>query len=146
MEHRLATIVVGGLLPALFYGLAGFLQKASARAGGTVSLYLMGFGFATMVMGAIYGLLVIEPRVTLRPLGLAAFAGALFAAGAGLISFALIRFDAPLSQLSPLYNMNILVSVLLGLFIFSELAEVSAIRLLIGTLLVLAGGWLVATA
>lgn len=146
MEARLAPLIIGGMLPALFYGLAGFLQKASARAGGTVSLYLVGFGLATMVTGLAYGALVAEPRLTLRPLSLAVLAGALFATGAGLISYALIRFDAPLSKLSPLYNMNILVSVLLGLLVFSELAEVSPARLLLGAIFVLVGGWLVAGA
>jgi uncharacterized membrane protein len=70
----------------------------------------------------------------------------LFAVGAGLISTAIIQYDASISQLSPLYNMNILVAVTLGLLVFSEWVDVSTPRLLIGTVVILFGGYLVSGA
>jgi hypothetical protein len=47
-------------------------------------------------------------------------AGAAFGAGAGLVSPSIIRYGAAIAQLSPLYNLNVLIIVVLGLLIFSE--------------------------
>ncbi|MGD2058225.1 MAG: hypothetical protein PVF85_02600 [Anaerolineales bacterium] len=146
MESRWVPLVLGGFLPAIFYGLAGVLQKASARAGGSVPLYLIVFGLATCLTGLVYRQVTGDSSFS-APAGLwALLAGALFATGAGLISTALIQYEASISQLSPLYNMNILITVALGLLIFSEWNLVSTPRLLIGTAVILFGGWLVSSA
>lgn len=146
MESRWVPLLIGGFLPALFYGFAGVLQKASARAGGSAPLYLIAFGLATCLTGLIYRLIVSDNSFSGRAALLALLAGALFAVGSGLISTALIRYDASISQLSPLYNMNILVTVSLGLLLFAEWNTISAPRLLIGTAVILLGGWLVSSA
>lgn len=146
MDSRWIPLVLGGFLPAIFYGLAGFLQKASARAGGSAPLYVIGFGLATCLTGLIYRQVAGDSTFSGQALMLALLAGFFFAAGAGLISTAIIQYDASISQLSPLYNMNILITVTLGLLIFAEWNMVSAPRLLIGTLVILAGGWLVSGA
>lgn len=59
---------------------------------------------------------------------------------------ALIRYDAAVSQLAPLYNMNTLVAVLLGLLVFAEFRDVQVLRLAAGALLIVLGGWLVSGA
>jgi transporter family protein len=146
MESRWVPLVLGGFLPAILYGLAGVLQKASARAGGSVPLYLMVFGLATCLTGLIYRQVTGDSTFSGRAALWALLAGALFATGAGLISTALIRYDASISQLSPLYNMNILITVVLGLLVFSEWEFVTTPRLLIGTAVILFGGWLVSGA
>ncbi len=146
MESRWIPLMLGGFLPALFYGLAGVLQKASARAGGSAPLYLIGFGLATCLTGIFYRQVVGDSTFTGRAALWALLAGVFFAAGAGLISTALIQYDASISQLSPLYNMNILVAVALGLLIFAEGDAVATPRLLVGTVIILLGGWLVTSA
>lgn len=72
--------------------------------------------------------------------------GASWAAGMALVALALTRYGVPLSKLAPLYNMNTLVVVLLALIVFAEAREVAFPRLLLGTLLILAGGVVVARA
>jgi len=57
----------------------------------------------------------------------------------------LVKHDAPISIIVPLFNMNSLVSVLLGLWIFAEWRDVNTVKLLAGTVLITAGGTLVAT-
>jgi uncharacterized membrane protein len=146
MDSRYAPLILGGLVPALLYGLAGVLQKGSARAGGTVSIYLIVFGVATVVTGLTYRVLLADPSSPTRSILPALAAGLAFGAGAGLISFSIIRYNAPVSQLAPIYNMNLLVTVALGLVVFSEYRDVQATRLLLGAVLVLAGGWLAASA
>jgi uncharacterized membrane protein len=66
--------------------------------------------------------------------------------GTGLILLAFDRFGASVSQLAPLYNMNTLVVVLLGLLIFSEWKQVRPVPLLIGSLLIVLGAVFVARA
>ncbi|MGD2163108.1 MAG: hypothetical protein PVI81_07060 [Anaerolineales bacterium] len=146
MESRWIPLVLGGFLPAIFYGLAGVLQKASARAGGSAPLYVITFGLATCLTGLVYRQIVGDNSFSGRAVVWALIAGTFFAIGAGLISNTLIQYNASISQLSPLYNMNILVTVALGLLIFAEWGSVSVPRLLIGTAVILIGGYLVSSA
>jgi drug/metabolite transporter (DMT)-like permease len=143
MDRNMLALTIGGLIPALFYGTAGVVQKANVRAGGTVATYLMGFGLATLLGGLIFQQILGEGPSTPRAWLFAGIAGLSFAAGAGLISFAIIRYEASIAQLSPLYNMNVLVTVGMGLLIFSEFANLNVPRLLIGTITIILGGWLV---
>ena len=146
MEQKYIPLIIGGFIPALLYRMAGFLQKWSAREGATVSIYLIGFGLATFLAGVVYRVVSSEGPSPVRSVVLAVAAGLLFGVGAGLISFAIIRYDAAVSQLAPLYNLNTLVSVALGLLIFFEFREMDMPRLLAGTGVILLGGWLVSSA
>ncbi|MFP3855411.1 MAG: hypothetical protein ACLFWD_14075 [Anaerolineales bacterium] len=146
MADRWWPLVVGGFIPAVLYGLAGVFQKWSARSGGTVSIYLIGFGAATFVVGWAFRWILADPKATTGSLWFALAGGAAFALGAGLISLALIRFDAAIAQLSPLYNANVLITVGLGLAIFAESRNLDVGRLLLGTVLVIAGAFFVSNA
>lgn len=146
MDSRLAPLLLGGMIPAVLYGLAGVIQKASARAGGSASMYLIGFGVATVLTGVAFRTVLTDGYGPTRAFALALLGGLAFGLGAGLISLALIRFDAPVSQLSPLYNMNTLVAVALGFVVFAEFRDVQALRLVAGAVLIVAGGWLVSSA
>jgi uncharacterized membrane protein len=68
-----------------------------------------------------------------------------WAIAAGLVAVALTSYGVPVARLVPLYNMNTLVAVLLALVVFSEWRDVNAVKLLVGSLLIIAGGSLVAT-
>lgn len=143
---KILPLLLGGILPALLYGIAGVLQKISAKHGGSEALYLVGFGAATVVVGVLYRWKLSATWGTSQSLGFALLAGTAFALGAGLISFALIHFGASIAQLSPLYNMNVVVTVLMGLFLLQETQEVQVSPLIGGTALILAGAWLVSRA
>jgi len=146
MSSELKAILIGGLLPALLYGVTGILQKMSAEADGGAGLYLVGLGIGTTALGMLLHVLLSEPRFSFRPLSLALIAGVTFSLGAGLISLALIRYRAAISQLTPIYNLNVLVTVVLGLVLFAEYRDLHVARLLAGTLLLVSGGVLVAGA
>ena len=72
--------------------------------------------------------------------------GLVWATGIGCIGIALRRFDGQISQLVPLYNMNTLVAVVLGLIILSEWRNVNATKLVMAAILIIAGGVLAAQA
>ena len=69
-----------------------------------------------------------------------------FAGGAGLISLALIKYQTAISQLSPLYNMNVLITVVVGLWLLAEYRQVQLGPLLLGSVLIAVGAILVANA
>ena len=58
----------------------------------------------------------------------------------------LLHLDGQIAQLVPLYNMNTLVAVILALIVFSEWQELQLVKLLLGTVLIVAGAIFVANA
>lgn len=145
MSSELKGVLIGGLLPAFLYGVTGILQKMSANAEGGAGMYLIFLGIGTVIVGAVFHFLLPEPPISIRPASFALIAGFTFSLGAGLISVALINYEAAISQLTPLYNMNVLITVVLGLLIFAEYRDLHAVRLIIGTVLLIGGGLLVAS-
>lgn len=146
MSSELKGILIGGALPAVFYGVTGILQKLSARADGGAGMYLIFLGVGTVIVGLVFHFVLPEPPISLRPASFALAAGVAFALGAGLISYALIKHQAAISQLTPLYNMNVLITVVVGLVAFAEYRDTHVARLLLGSVLVVVGGLLVAGA
>ena len=139
-------MLIGGALPALLYGVTGVLQKMSANAKGGSGMYLIFLGLGTVIVGIVFHTILPEPPIAARPASFALSAGLTFGLGAGLISFALIRYEASISQLTPLYNMNVLVTVIVGLLVFAEYRDLEVARLLAGTVLLIGGALLVARA
>jgi drug/metabolite transporter (DMT)-like permease len=72
--------------------------------------------------------------------------GVLWSVGIACIAVALAQYDAQISQLVPLYNMNTLVAVAIGMVALGEWREVVPWRVVAGAVLAVAGGVLVATA
>ena len=66
--------------------------------------------------------------------------------GTGLLLLALGCLGANISQLTPLFNMNTLVVVLLGLWIFREHRHMRPAPLIIGAIMAILGSVLVARA
>ena len=146
MNPQLTGIIVGGLLPAVFFALSAPFIRWSTQAGIGIGLYLICVGLAVVVVGAAFHLyfrdMTISPRSGLAAAGM----GAMWAIGAGLVAVAVWKYPIPLSKLVPLYNMNTLIAVLLSLWIFAEWQNVNVLKLLVGALLVVIGGTLVALA
>ncbi len=145
MEKESVGIIVGGICPALLFGISGVLQKFSNRAGISTGLYLICIGVAVTVVGI--GLHVIIPNrsISFQSGGYAILIGLFWASAMGLIGIALTRYDVAISILVPLYNMNTLVAVVLGLILLSEWQSIDVPRLLVGACLIVFGGLLAAS-
>jgi hypothetical protein len=137
-------LFVGGLLPAIIFGVGGVLQKFVARAGMGVGPYLAVIGLSVTVIGLAITLFIPDRSLSIPSILFSTLLGLTWAAGTALIIVALQRYGTPLAKLVPLYNMNTLVTVLLALGLFAEWKEVSVIKLLLGTVLIVIGGTLVA--
>ncbi|MFO0797946.1 MAG: hypothetical protein U0804_10745 [Gemmataceae bacterium] len=145
MSNATLGLLVGGLVPAVCFGLSGAVQKGAAG-GIATGPYLVVIGLVVAAAGAAVTAVERDATATPAGAGYAALFGLLWAAGVGAIAVALGRFEARISQLVPLYNMNTLVAVAVGLVALGEWQTVQPGRLALAAALVVAGGVLAATA
>jgi uncharacterized membrane protein len=140
------VVVIGGALPAFFWGVTAILQKQSAVGGLPPAEYLTVFGVVIALAG-LAGTLVTR-NFTWPGTGTAyaLLAGITFSLGTGLIGLALWRYGAPISKLAPILSCNVLVTVAIGALFLGEAASLNLARLSIGTVLVVGGAILVASA
>lgn len=147
VSPALTAIVLGGLIPAVLFGLSGAVQKGAANTGIGLAAYLLCVGAGVAAVGAAFWVLLpAEHAAPGRGVWLSAALGACWAGGMGLVAVALTRHGGQIAQLAPLYNTNTLVTVLIGLVVFSEAASLDVPRLVLGALLIIAGSVLAATA
>ena len=148
MNNNTLGIILGGIIPAIFYGLFAITMKAGASYKISTSTYLIIIGLVIAVTGLLVKPLLQETEAPLNYTAIAFSVGSglLWALGTALVNYSIIRFETPLAILTPLYNMNTLVAVLGGLIIFAEWKSVNLIPVTIGTLLVVSGGILLSRA
>ena len=145
MTNQTIGLLIGGLLPAVFYGISGVFAKPATEAGIGIGLYIMLIGLAVSLTGLlIYGFSP-DNTISVRSGIFTVAVGLTWAIGAAGVAVALASYQVPVSRLVPLYNMNTLVAVLLGLVIFSEWRDVQTAKLVGGAVLIAIGGSMVAT-
>ena len=144
LSPQTVGILVGGLVPAVGYSIFAIGTKLAAQAGLGAGPLLVLTGFACAVTGAAFWWLLPSPiNPTSSLWGL--MAGFAWAIGSGFVSFALLRWGVPISKLNPIYNTNTLITVVLGLVVFSEWKQVNPLTLVGGAVLILLGSLLVST-
>jgi len=137
-------VLLGGVIPAILFGLFAILQKAGKNAGISVGMFLLVVGSVIAVCGLIYLFGLNDPKTINGKSALyTALAGICWAVAIGLIQYTLIYFNLPISKLAPLYNTNTLIAVVLGLIVFSEWKSLNLWELGLGTVLIVMGGILV---
>lgn len=146
MERNTIGLILGGFVPALLFGVAGLCQKVAIRQGIGVGPILVAAGVTITLVGLGLTRLLPAGELSLRSVAPAAMLGASWGLGAGLVCYALHKYDVALSKLVPLYNMNTLVAVVLALWLYAEWEQLNATQLFIGALLVTGGAVLVARA
>ncbi len=143
-QSHMMGILIGGLLPALIFGIGGFFQKASIQAGIGIGPYLLCAGLGAVIAGALFCAFMPNRTISISSGSYAVLIGVCWTVAMGLVAMALFKYGTPLSRLAPLYNMNTMVVVLLSLWLYSEWKNVHVTPLLIGALLIVVGGTLVA--
>lgn len=146
MDHKVLAIVLGGIVPAIMLGVAGIFQKFSTSAGIGTGPFLIGVGVTTVIVGGVFLFVEKQAVVTAQSAGFTLLYGLVWATATGFVAISLSRYGAQISQLVPLYNMNTLVAVILGLVIFAEWRNVDAWKLLAAAVLIVAGGVLASRA
>ncbi|MEO0432031.1 MAG: hypothetical protein AAF151_10085 [Cyanobacteria bacterium J06656_5] len=146
MTSNLLGLMVGGLLPALFYGVSSVFAKSSTNAGMSVGGHLFVIGIAVSITGLLFNVLLPGNVPSLMAVASSSMQGVFWGLGTGCVVLGLLKYQAPLAKLVPLYNMNTLVTSGLALVIFAEWRAVNPLQLLVGAGLIVAGGILVSGA
>jgi transporter family protein len=145
MSETQLGIVIGGLVPALLFGVAGICQKLSNQHGISTGAYVLSVGIGVVLVGIALCLWNTSQTANVKSIIPAIVMGLSWGSGSVLVAIAINNYKTPLSVLAPLYNMNTLVAVVGALFIFSEWKDVNALRLILGSLLIIGGGVLVSS-
>lgn len=144
MKSQTIALLLGGVLPAIFFGVSGVIQKSSAKASIGTGPYLIVVGLVVLLMGLLFTVYQNDWNINLTSGAYTTLYAVLWTLGVACIAIALARYDAQISQLVPLYNMNTLVAVLIGLVLFNEWKDLNLTRLLLATVLTIGGGMLAA--
>lgn len=136
-------MLIGGIIPALLLGLFGVLLKAANNNGIGVGIYLVLSGLTVTLVGVVTCLGFPEKEISLRSATLTCLASLFWAVSMAMIQLALKKYDVEISRLVPLFNMNTLIAVVLGLWIFSEWDNMNSLTLVTGAFCIVLGGILV---
>ena len=146
MSYQLLGLLIGGVVPALCYGISSIFAKTSANAGMSIGGHLFFIGLAISAVGVIMNLWLPGEIPSLMAVGSSTLQGVFWGLGTGGVVLGILKYQAPLSKLVPLYNMNTLITVGLALVLFAEWQQVNPVLLWLGTVLVMLGGILVSIA
>jgi hypothetical protein len=146
MSSQTLGYVVGGILPALFLGIYSVLQKASTKQGISPGMLMVIMGVNIIVVGLVYCFISKEFTVSIRSGSFASLTGIIWGIATVLIAIALSKYNVAISKLVPLFNMNTLVAVCLGLLVFSEWENINVWQLIVASVLIIIGGVLATNA
>ena len=136
--------VIYGLIAAVCFGITTVMFKA-AQQKGNLSPYHVSFIFGLGIILLFGVLLIFNPiaKIEWKPSALALTAGIIW--GIGMIAVAIaIAQKADVARLAPIYNINTLITVLLGIIFLHEIPDASHLfRVIAGAVLVVAGAVLV---
>lgn len=145
MSETQLGIVMGGIIPAVLFGISGICQKLSNQYGISTGAYVISVGIGVLLVGAVLCVFNTTQSANMKSVIPAVAMGLCWGVGVLLVTMAITKYDTKLSVLAPLYNMNTLVTVVGALFIFSEWKDVNVVKLIIGSFLIVAGGVLVSS-
>lgn len=136
-------VVLGGLIPMVLFGLTTFPVKLL---NGKLSFgyYIFLTGIGVMFVGLV-ALMFFSSQIkpTWTHISLGVLNGFLSGLGTLCVFLALLSPKATVSQLAPIYNINTLIAILIGVIFFAEWQNIVLWKTLLGTVLILVGGWLV---
>jgi transporter family protein len=132
--------LIGGLWAALLFGLCGIFSKLSMDTGISPGYYLVCVGLGITVLGVLLQSAYKNERLQNREaIQWAVISGAYWGIASGLVSWAMI-IKTPLCLLSPLYNLNTIIPVIVGIKLFKE--KVYSRWLVSGTILTFLTGFI----
>lgn len=146
MKSETLGIIIGGVVPALCFTVTNLSIKLSNQQGIGAGYYIIMLGLGVLLTGVALWLVWPDKTFTSGGAIFSFASGVTWAFGAAAVAFALTKYGTPLGQLTPLFNMNTLFTVLLALWIFAEWKQVKIPQLLVGSVLIVIGGTMVAKA
>lgn len=145
---NVTSIVVGGLVPALFLGLGTVLMRFSIGADASIPTYLAVIGTTIALVGWI-SVVLTGQSAGLRVPGAVGWAIAMalaWSTAIACISYGFGTLKLPVSVVAPLTNSNAIVAVTVRALAFGEWRSLHLPMTVGGTLLICAGATLVSLA
>ena len=146
MSNQMIGILIGGVLPAVFLGLFSFFQKLGTKEGVTPGAFLVVAGLTITLVGVVVSVIARSGGFGVKGSIYTVFSGIFWALSLAGISYALSRYNVPMSKLNPIFNANTLTTVVLSLFLLGEWSEVNLLKVFAGAILVVAGAVVVSQA
>jgi len=146
MTDKQLSLLIGGFIPAVLFGVVATFQKVINKEGIGMGPYLMGIGATIFAVGAVYALCDRDFAATTRAGVYTVLFGVMWSAAMICVAIALKRYNGQIGQIVSIYNMNTLVTVVIGLVVLSEWKNVNPTRLLAAAVLITLGGVLAAQA
>ena len=138
MNNHTLSLLIGGVAGAVLLGISGVFQKSAQ--GISQGLYLVVVGLVITLVGGVWWCVTRESEWSLRAVGYTSLFALFWALATGCIAIGISRYGGNISQLAPLYNMNTLVAVLIGLTLMGESKSVNPLPICIGAVLITVGG------
>lgn len=142
---RMTVIIIGGLIPAVLFGVSAIFQKSAVLNGVGAGSYIVFDGLVMVSVGLLLRQILGETTLFAPGWYWAVGGGICFALAAAAFAFAVQRLGAPVSLLAPITVISTLVTVVLSFLIFREYEGMNGVKLMGGAVLVVAGSILVAT-
>jgi len=146
MTDKQLALLIGGFAPAILFGVAAVFLKIINRAGIGTGPYLMGIGVTVFIMGVLFSLWDRDFTYSAKSLTYIGLYGFVWSVAMICVAIALKRYNGQIGQIVSIYNMNTLVTVLIGLVVLSEWRNVHPVKLMIAAILISVGGVFAATA
>jgi uncharacterized membrane protein len=146
MTDKQLSLLIGGFMPAVLFGVVAVFQKVINKETIGMGPYLMGIGATIFAFGALYSIWDRDFASTPRAAFFVVLFGILWSAAMVCVAIALKRYNGQIGQLVSIYNMNTLITVVIGLLFMSEWRNVNSGRLLLAAVLICGGGILAANA
>lgn len=143
MNNQTIGMIIGGFVPAILFGLAGLVQKTAQRTGISMSWYIVLISIGVFTAGVPLLFTEQAKQLSFKGGALSILIGLFWALGMISVATAISKYGVPVSKLAPLYNMNTLIAVVLGLLIYAEWKSLNLIPLLTGAFFIVVGGILV---
>ena len=94
MSPQQLGLIVGGLLPAIFYGTSSVFAKTSSNAGMSVGGYLFFIGIAVSLTGVLFNVALPGTVPSVAAAISSSMQGVLWALGTGCVVLGLLKYQA----------------------------------------------------
>lgn len=133
-----------GLIAAVFFALNTILYKAAQQKGNfSPSHGILMFSIGVIIVTGIFFLFKPSFEFEWKSSGLAIIAGAVWAIGMIAVVIAISQ-KADVARLAPIYNINTILAVIMGIIFLNEIPDASQmIRVIGGAILIVVGAILV---
>ena len=136
--------IIYGLIAAVFFALNTIIYKVAQQKGNFSPQYgILMFGIGITLVSVAFFFLNPSFEFEWRYSSLAIIAGGVWAVGMIMVAIALSQ-KADVARLAPIYNINTILAVLMGIVFLKEIPDASQmIRVIAGAVLIVIGAILV---